>query len=75
MKERKIEPLVEGSPWQLLDKKVPILGKKFNRNDPLSFTRVAYNPQTRQHWFLTNPEINTLRDLAQNGGWNGEGII
>lgn len=55
------EPLIQGAPWRLLDAKIPLLETPFNPDDPTTYKRAAYNPETQEHWFLRDSEIAQLR--------------
>ena len=61
----KYEPLIEGSDWRLLPHKLPKLGVKFNKDDPATYERVAYHPDSENHWFLSEADIVQLREMEK----------
>lgn len=59
------EPLLPGSQWRLINAKLPILGIPFSPHDSTTYKRMAFNPFTNEHKFLTETEIIETREKAK----------
>ena len=55
------EPLVENSPWKMVDAKLPVLGIPFDSNNSATYRRIVFNAQTGQHCVLENYELVKLK--------------